>query len=148
MNYINPFRPVIVTEPGQPDPTSQDAADLKRGKSFLDALMSGEIGGFQQLLNDTHAIALAEDTEREAAMAIIMVNPPTILDGREFQTYTRDYAGRKITVRATTDDINWAMEHLGTAVPGRRGDLLFSAYVYEVASIDGELFLTVMIDPL
>jgi hypothetical protein len=80
-------------------------------------------------------------------LAITLPNPATILDGREFRTFMRDYREPgSITVHATDEDIDWAAGLLGQTVPGRRGDRVFNAVVVELeTSSDHEGLITVVL---
>ena len=70
-------------------------------------------------------------------------SPDTVLDGRTFRQYAR--SGAEITLRATEDDMSWALMHLGQYVQGIRAGISIMAYVYSVNSSVGQSTITVLI---
>lgn len=73
----------------------------------------------------------------------------TYLDGRKFATHAGGYGRGKITVRATVDDMNWALMNLGQYVDAQHGAHLFRAYIFSAgASVDHPRLITVLAEPL
>jgi hypothetical protein len=82
-------------------------------------------------------------------VALSLPNPDTILDGRTFQTSSGGVATGYITVHATNDDVAWIFPNLGQYLDGRRGSVMFRAYVSEVSvSTDDRARITVLVEPL
>jgi hypothetical protein len=82
-------------------------------------------------------------------VALSLPNPDTILDGRTFQTFSGGMAAGYITVHATAEDVSWILPNLGQYVDGRRGSVMFRAYVETVEKHgDGSCRITVLVEPL
>lgn len=115
------------------------------GASFLDALMSGEIGGYQHLIDEVHDTATAENERRTMAKA--EQRPPILLASRSFQRLAPRYEGQITVKLAGVDDRMWAQSRLGQYVSAHDGTRNFRAYLYLLeVDADGSQTLTVLVD--
>jgi hypothetical protein len=113
--------------------------------SFLDALVSGEIGGYQALIDEVHETATVENERR--SMAKVSERPPILLASRSFQQLAPRFENQITVNLPSVDDWLWAQSRLGQYVSASDGTRTFRAYVYVVeVGKDGSQTLTVLVD--